>query len=254
MIAKPEVALDASVLPIVDEPFPKYDPDNPEPPSGALLPPAGLEQGVDAQPPPPELTAAREKVIRSIAKQIGYHGLDTAKIDADPAGVEKAVRTYLEALPEDRQDDRWVAQIVLGMIIRYRGDCEEGPKQAVGAAKSIDAAHPTYGDFRKLSKQMKRWYARAWMTNALCWLDDKARLDANAFAQALKSMSPALVILGDLPASAAERGEQQLATAIGMYEKGESDQAMHAWLEAAEKFGGSKVKKLAAKWRAAAGL
>jgi hypothetical protein len=247
-------------LPIKRESLGEWDNDNPEFPDGALRPASAFAGPYpDAATGHGPMTAERKAAMRSIAKQLGYHGLDTAAVDADPAGAEKNARDVLAAL-EAAEGESWntfTAQVVLGLILRRRGDCDAAEKQLVAMIDRVrETMKPKIYDIYQLEPEQRRWWGRAHFAQALCWLVDKN--PEKAVDQGGKWAAEARAIWSVDSANASERGEQQLVTAITALERSTSDEIVDAvilgWLEAAETHGGSKVKKLAAQWRKAAGL
>jgi hypothetical protein len=240
--------VDMSALPIQRESYgTEYDPDNPSPPKGALLPPVGFNEP-DASPGPGPITQ-RVKTIRSIAKSLGYHGLDR---DGDVAAAEQRLRDAIAALGDDRMEDRQAAQVALAMIRRSRGDCKEADELTRTVIKEIRKHHPTLQKQLKLPKDQRRWQARAWFINGLCELS-KGELDAKRLDEIGDMIGEASAIMHDIGVGNAERAEVQLAISIVLYEENADPRATRAWLEAAEKFATGTVKKHAATWRSTMG-
>jgi hypothetical protein len=257
-----EVTALVASLPLDTEPFGKVPKsfsdttDNPRIPSGALLPAVGFGGPPDAAPGPGPMTDDRRAAIRAIVAASGFHGYDRAAVAKDPAAALARVRETLATLIAGRGEHDWsvhLARIALAMILRDRGDCAGAATAAVTAANAIyDSMKPGVYDYGKLTKEQRRWYARALFIPPLCVLD--GALSQSALRKALDRSGVVNELLAMSYTNDDERGEPQLLFAALMFELNEEPAPIAAWLEAAETHGGSRIGKLAATWRRAAGL
>jgi hypothetical protein len=257
-----EVTALVASLPLETEPFGKVPKsfsdttDNPRIPSGALLPAVGFGGPPDAAPGPGPMTDDRRAALRAIVAASGFHGYDRAAVAKDPAAVEARVRETLATLVAGRGELDWsvhLARIALAMIQRDRGDCAGATKSAVTAANAIyDSMKPGVYDYGKLTKEQRRWYARALFIAPLCGLD--GALGQAALRKSLSRSGVVNELLAMSFTNDDERGEPQLLFAALMFELNEEPAGVAAWLEAAETHGGARIGKLAATWRRAAGL